>query len=55
MTPLRSRFHAALAIYLLLALAAWFTLDDEPRWVVLIVMAALAIKSWVAVRRDELP
>lgn len=55
MKPLRKRFRFALAIYLLLGAAAWFTLDGHFRWIVLILMAALAVKSWIAVRREELP
>jgi len=55
MTPLRKRFRFALAIYAVLGAAAWFTLDGDFRWVVLVVMAALAVKSWVALLRDEQP
>lgn len=55
MTPLRKRFRYALAIYVLIGAAAWFTLDGDLRWIVLVVMAALAVKSWVALRREELP
>jgi hypothetical protein len=55
MTPLRKRLRAALAIYLLLGIGAWATLDGNFRWIVLILMAALAVKSWIAVRREELP
>lgn len=54
MTPLRKRFRYALATYLLIGIAAWFTLDGRFRWFVLVLMAALAIRSWVAVRREEL-
>lgn len=43
-----------MTVYLLIGAAAWFTLDGDFRWIVLILMAALAIKSWVAVLRDEL-
>ena len=55
MTPLRNRLPLALGIYALLGVAAWFTLDGDLRWLVIVVMAALAVKSWIAVRRDELP
>ena len=55
MTPLRKRFRYALAIYVLIGAAAWFTLDGDLRWIVLVVMGALAVKSWVALRREELP
>jgi len=55
MKPLRKRLRYALAIYLLIGASAWFTLDGQFRWIVLILMAGLAIKSWVAVRRDDLP
>ena len=54
MTPLRKRLRYALAIYLLIGAAAWFTLDGQFRWIVLILIAGLAVKSWIGVRREEL-
>jgi hypothetical protein len=55
MTPLRKRLRFALAIYFLVGVLAWFTLDGRFRWIVLILMAGLAVKSWIAARREELP
>lgn len=39
--------------YAALALAAVFTLDSLPRAVVLLVMAALAVKTWLARLREK--
>lgn len=50
---MRQRFRYALAAYGLLATLACATLDGKLRWFVLILLVALAVKSWVAVRRDE--
>jgi len=55
MTPLRNRLPVALGLYTLIGVGSWFTLDGNLRWIVIVVMAALAVKSWIAVRRDELP
>ena len=52
--PIRQRFRFALSAYLVLAISAWFTLEGNFRWMILILMAALALKSWIAVRRSEL-
>lgn len=50
----RRRFYQALCAYGVLAVLAWTTLDDGLRWLVLILMAAFALKSWVHLRRIEL-
>jgi hypothetical protein len=49
MTP---RFLTAMACYGALALAAVFTLERLPRSVVLLFLAALAIKTWIATKRS---
>jgi hypothetical protein len=51
--PLRQRLKWALASYTAIALAAWFTLDGALRFIVLIVLAAFAAKSYIAVKREE--
>lgn len=51
--PLRSRLKWALGAYAAIALLAWFTLDGALRYVVLVVLAALAAKSYIHVRRQE--
>lgn len=50
---LRRRLPFALAGYIALGLAAAFTLEHETRWIILILLAALALKSYVAVLRSE--
>ena len=50
----RSRFYKALAAYAVLALVAARTLDGALMWFVLVLLAGLAVKSWVHVRRVEL-
>ena len=54
MKPIRQRLRYALAIYALIGAAAWFTLDGDLRWVVMLLMAVLAVRSWIVVRREEL-
>ena len=48
---LRQRLKWALGAYAALAALAWFTLDGSFRYIVLIILAALALKSYIAVRR----
>jgi len=50
----RQRFYRAMGAYAVLAILAWTTLDDGMRWVVLILLAGLALKTWVHMRRIEL-
>nr|WP_321474386.1 hypothetical protein [uncultured Paludibaculum sp.] len=54
MIPIRKRFKWALAAYGAIGVAAWFTLDGNFLIIVLILLAVFAIRSWVAVRREEL-
>jgi hypothetical protein len=49
----RSRFYKALVAYAVLATLAWNTLDGNFRWLILILLAGLALKSWVHLRRLE--
>ena len=52
--PARSRFRTAMGAYAILAILAWTTLDDGLRWLVLILLAGLALRTWVHLRRIEL-
>ena len=45
-----ARLRYAMAAYAVLALLAVFTLDGKLRIFVLILMAALAFKSWIATK-----
>ncbi|MCL4795177.1 MAG: hypothetical protein KJZ84_11465 [Bryobacteraceae bacterium] len=50
---MRSRLKYAYAGYALLGAVASATLDGHFRWVVLLLLGALAFKSWLAVKREE--
>lgn len=50
---MRQRFRTALLSYAALAVLAFFTLEGNWRWFVLVFLAALAFKSWLAVKQDE--
>ena len=50
---LRSRLKWALLAYSALAVLAAFTLDGHFRFFVLILLGALALKSWIAVQRES--
>jgi hypothetical protein len=50
---LRHRLKWALAAYAAIAALACFTLDGSFRYIVLVILAALAAKSYIAVRRQE--
>ncbi len=45
---MNARFYSALAAYAALALLAAFTLDGVLRLAVWILMAGLALKTWIA-------
>ena len=49
----RPRFYKALVAYAILGTLAWTTLDGKWRWFVLVLLAGLALKSWVHLRRLE--
>ncbi len=51
---LRRRFWKALAAYALLAALAALTLDGALLWAVLLFLAALALRSWTILKREEL-
>jgi hypothetical protein len=51
---MRRRFYQALGAYGVLGILAWTTLDGGMRWLVLLLLAALAVKSWIHLRRMEL-
>jgi hypothetical protein len=50
----RIRFYKALAAYAVLGALSYTTLEGNYRWFLLILLAGLAIKSWVDLRRREL-
>ena len=51
---MKQRFYLALATYGLLALLAAVTLDGRIRLATLILLAGVALKTWlVTLRRDE--
>lgn len=50
---MRAKLKYAFALYALLGASAFFTLDGHFRTVVLLLLGALAFKSWIAVKRDE--
>jgi|GEM_PF-1239877 len=49
----RSRFYKAMSAYGVLGVLAWTTLDGGFRWLILIVLAGLAVKTWVHLKRLE--
>lgn len=51
---MRKRFYIALAAYAALGAAAFFTLDENWRIGVLVLLGALAVKSWLDVKKSEL-
>jgi diacylglycerol kinase len=51
---MRKRLYRALAVYAALAVAAAFTLDADLRIGVLVLLAALAVKCWLDVKKSEL-
>ena len=52
--PLRGRLKWALGAYSVIGVAAAFTLDGPLLYTVLILLVALAVRSWIAVRRESL-
>ncbi|HZO57818.1 MAG TPA: hypothetical protein VFB63_34235 [Bryobacteraceae bacterium] len=51
----RSRLYIALASFGALALASTFLLRGETRMVILIFLAGLGVKSWIAYKKETLP
>jgi hypothetical protein len=52
-SPLRPRLRWAFLCYALIGTAAGFTLDGWWRGLVWLLLAALAFKNWLAVKKDE--
>jgi hypothetical protein len=50
---LKGRLWVALSAYGVLAALAAATLDKTPRIVVWLFLAALAVKTWIASRREQ--
>ena len=50
---MKPRFYMAMAAYGVLALLALFTLELIPRVVVWILLAAFAVKTWIAAKQRE--
>ncbi len=49
----KQRLHYALLCYALLGLVALAGLSGKMRWMVWILLAALAFKSWLAYQKDR--
>ena len=54
MSTRRKRLPIALGAYAVIGLAATFTLDGHLRWIVLLLLAALVVKTWIALRREAI-
>jgi diacylglycerol kinase len=54
LSPLRKRLYRALAAYAVLALAAAASFDGHWRTGLMIFFAALALKSWLHVKKSEM-
>jgi hypothetical protein len=50
---MKPRFLTAMACYAVLALLAACTLERIPRTIVLLFLAGLAVKTWIAARRQS--
>jgi hypothetical protein len=50
---MKNKLAIALCAYAGLGLLAWLTLEGELRWIVWVLMGALAVKTWVAAKRQE--
>lgn len=53
-SELQGKLKWAMLAYAALALLAALTLDGNFRFFVLILLGALALKSWIAVKRESL-
>jgi hypothetical protein len=51
-SPMKPRFFGAMVCYGVLALAAALTLERMPRALVWLFLGALAVKTWVAIKRQ---
>lgn len=50
---MRAKLKYAYVLYALLGASAFLTLDGHFRAIVLLLLGALAFKSWIAVKREE--
>jgi hypothetical protein len=50
---MRQRLIAAMGAYAIFSLLAVFTLDGKLRYAVLILMAGLALKTWIAYKAQS--
>jgi hypothetical protein len=50
---MKSRMIMAMASYAVLALLAFATLQDKFRWAVWILLAGLAIKTWISAKSQS--
>ena len=50
---MKPRFLMAMACYIVLALLAVFTLERIPRTIVLLFLAALAVRTWIAAKKRD--
>jgi len=50
---MKPRFLTAMVCYVVLALLAVYTLERIPRTIVLIFLAGLAVKTWIATKRQS--
>lgn len=51
---MRRKLRWALAAYAAIAILAALTLDGALLYIVLLFLAALALRSWIVVKREEL-
>ena len=50
---MKPRFLTAMGCYVVLALLAVYTLERIPRTIVLLFLAGLAVRTWIAVKRQS--
>jgi len=50
---MKTRFYGAMACYAILAAAAAFTLDGKFRIAVWVLLAAFAVRTWLAVMKGR--
>jgi hypothetical protein len=47
------KLTTAFAAYAAFAVLAWVTLERELRWFIWVLMAALAVKTWIAAQKKD--
>jgi hypothetical protein len=50
---MKNKLAIAMCAYVVLGLLAWRTLEGEFRWIIWVLMGALALKTWVASKRQD--